>query len=205
MAMLLAGCDVSQIGSGDNLPKELKLTTKAAEYIQKGNDFSINFLEKTNQMEEGSYVISPLSLQFLLGMILDGAKGRTADEICETLGYGKGETDLINEYCKSLLTQLPKLDNKTTLKIANAILVDKSGDLLGSYKNTVANYYEAYVESVDFSNATSALRKINGWCSLNTNGLIPSILDKLPADTYAVLMNALYFKGKWEKKFDKAA
>ena len=71
-------------------------------------------------------------------MILDGAQGQTADEICEVLGYGAGEIDQVNEYCKSMLKQLPALDNKTTIKIANAILVDKSGELLDTYKKSVA-------------------------------------------------------------------
>ncbi|MBO4476610.1 MAG: serpin family protein [Bacteroidales bacterium] len=204
-AMIVAGCNPAVIDGGDDNFKELRLSTKAAEYIQKGNDFSLSFMEKINEAEEGSYVISPLSLQYLLGMILNGAKGQTADEICEVLGYGAGETGSVNEYCKSMLTQLPKLDDKTTLKIANAIMVAKRGDLLASYKNTVANYYEAYVESVDFSNTSLALSKINGWCNRNTNGLIPKILDDLSPQTYAVLMNALYFKSKWVKTFDKAA
>jgi len=132
--MLLTGCDLSVVGIETNPYKDLSLSTKAVEYVEKGNDFSLNFLEKACESSENSFVISPLSLQFLLGMILDGAQGQTADEICNVLGYGAGETDSVNDYCKSMLTQLPKLDGKTTLKIANAILVDKRGELLDSYR-----------------------------------------------------------------------
>lgn len=205
LSMLFTSCDLSGIGIETNPRKDLSLSTKAATYIEKGNDFSLNFLDKTNSIAEGSYVISPLSLQFLLGMILDGAQGQTADEICEVLGYGKGDVASVNEYCKSMLTQLPKLDSKTTLKIANAIMVDKDGELLGSYKQTVTNYYEAYVESVDFSNSTAAVNKVNSWCSRNTNGLITKIIDNIPPQTYAILMNALYFKSKWANTFEKSA
>jgi Serine protease inhibitor len=203
-ALAFTGCDLSGIEIDTNPHKDLQLTTKGAEYIQKGNDFSLNFLEKIDKDAQGSYVISPLSLQFLLGMILDGAQGQTADEICEVLGYGAGEIDQVNEYCKSMLKQLPALDNKTTIKIANAILVDKSGELLDTYKKSVANYYEAYVESIDFANSQAAVNKINNWCSRNTNGLITKIIDNIPPDTFACLMNALYFKGKWSEPFEKS-
>lgn len=204
-AMLFTGCDLSVIGIETNPYKDLSLSTKAVEYVEKGNDFSLNFLEKACESSENSFVISPLSLQFLLGMILDGAQGQTADEICNVLGYGAGETASVNDYCKSMLTQLPKLDGKTTLKIANAILVDKRGELLDSYRTTVANYYEAYVESVDFTNGPAAVNKVNSWCSRNTNGLITKIIDRIPPDTYAILMNALYFKSKWANPFEKSA
>ena len=203
--MLLAGCDSSNIDVETNPRKDLNLSTKAVEYIEKGNDFSLDFLERTCARAEKSFVISPLSLQFLLGMILDGAQGQTADEICSVLGYGAGDVASVNEYCKSMLTQLPNLDDKTTLKIANAILVDRRGELLSSYKTTVANYYEAYVESVDFTNGPAAVNIVNSWCSRNTNGLITKIIDVIPASTYAILMNALYFKSKWASQFEKSA
>ena len=202
--MALTGCNASNIDTGSDTRKDLELSTRGSEFIQKGNDFALDFLEKIDAVSEDSYVISPLSLQFLLGMILDGAQGRTADEICDVLGFGAGEKEQVNEYCLSLLKQLPKLDSSTTLKIANAILVDKSGQLLDSYKKSVANYYQAYVESIDFSNGDAAVKKINNWCRQNTNGMIDKIIDRIPPSTFACLMNALYFKGKWASTFDKA-
>ena len=198
-------CDIPSIEIDMNPYKEVTLSTKSVELVQKGNDFSLTFLDKTNSANEGSYIISPLSLQFLLGMILDGANGQTADEICNVLGFGAGEVDAVNEYSRALLTQLPKLDGKTTLDIANAIMVDKSEELLPAYKKTVTNYYSAYVESVDFRNVPLAVSKINNWCNRNTHGLIPKIIDNLPEDAVACLLNAIYFKSKWSSPFEKAA
>ena len=64
-------------------------------------------------------------MQFLLGMILDGTNGDTAAEIASVLGYGAGEVDAVNEFCLSMLKQLPELDKKTTLSIANALVVNQ--------------------------------------------------------------------------------
>jgi len=203
VAAFATGCDLIDLGA-DEERKELELSTKSSEFIVKGNDFSINLLESIDKSANGSYIMSPLSLQFVLGMILDGAQGQTADEICEVLGFGAGDVAAVDEYSKSLMEQLPKLDKKTTIKIANSIVVNKDYNLLSSYKKTVSNYYEAYVESVDFSNTASVVNKINNWCSRNTNGLIPEIIDNLPSNTIACLLNALYFKGKWDKDFEKS-
>ena len=132
-ALMIAGMSCDKIDDPANNPyKPLDLTTRSAEFARQGNTFAFNFLDRINTAEEGDYIISPLSMQFQLGMILDGARGETADEICDVLGYGAGEVDAVNEYCLSMLEQLPSLDKKTKLSIANAIFVNDKYPLLSS-------------------------------------------------------------------------
>ena len=207
-AMLMAGvsCGNSIEPDDNNNPyKSLDLTTKSMEFVEKGNTFAFNFIDRINSAEKKDYVVSPLSMQFLLGMILDGAKGTTADEICQVLGFGEGQTGAVNEYCLSLLEQLPKMDKKTTLSIADAIFVDDGWPLKKSYKEDVGKYYKAAVENLDFSNKAKALKVINGWCNDNTNGLIPKVLDGVSTDILAYLLNAVYFKSQWAEKFEKGS
>jgi len=192
------------LDDGPNEYKPIELTTKGAEFVQKGEDFTFEFIDRINTEAEKDYIISPLSMQFLLGMILDGAQGETADQIAEVLGYGAGENALVNEYCLSMLNQLPKLDKKTKIAIANAIYVDKGYDLKDSYKSEVGKYYKAEIANLDFSKGSEALKEINGWCSKNTNGMIPKILDEVSPEMLAYLLNALYFKGQWKDKFSKS-
>ena len=101
-------------------------------------------------------------------MILDGAQGQTADEICSVLGYGAGEVDAVNEYCQAMLQQLPDMDKKTKLAIANAIVVNQKYQLLDSYKSTVGKYYDAEVANMDFDDNAGTTKKINKWCSDKT-------------------------------------
>ena len=155
--------------------------------------------------EKGSFIISPLSMQILLGMILDGAQGATADEIGGVLGYGAGEVDAVNEFCLSMLTQLPKLDRKTTLTMANAIFVDDGWPLLDSYQATVRKYFDAEIANLDFLDGARSLQAINGWCADHTNGLIPKILDEVNPKILAYLLNAIYFKSQWVNKFQASA
>ena len=207
MAVVAVGVSCEKTGGdddGNNPYKPLELTTKSTEFVQKGNSFSIEFIDRINASATKDYIISPLSMQFLLGMVLDGAEGMTADEICSVLGYGKGEKDAVDEYCLSMLQQLPVMDKKTKLNIANALFADNTLPVLDSYQSLVGKYYQAEIANLDFSDGTNTLKTINEWCSRNTDGMIPKVLDELCPDIPLYLFNAMYFKGEWKEKFKKS-
>ena len=147
LALAATACVNSQnLGDEHNEYKPLELTTKGAEFVQKGESFTFEFIDRINAEAEKDYIVSPLSMQFLLGMILNGAQGETAEQIAMVLGYGAGEVAQVNEYCLSMLNQLPNLDRKTGIAIANAIY-----DLQDAYKSEVGKYYKAEVANLDFS------------------------------------------------------
>ena len=205
MALAVLSCNKPNTGNQENNPyKPLELTTKSGEFVQKGNTFALDYIGRINKVAEKDFIVSPLSMQFLLGMILDGAQGETAEQICSVLGYGAGETKAVNEYCLSMLQQLPALDKKTTLAIADAIFVDDGWPLKKQYKEDVAKYYKAEVSNLDFTDGEASLRVINGWCNKNTSGMIPKVLDEVSPDMLAYLLNAVYFKSQWADKFSKS-
>ncbi|MBO6169635.1 MAG: serpin family protein [Bacteroidales bacterium] len=183
--------------------KPLSLSTRQKEIVNLGQTFSFEFIDRIEaESATEDYVVSPLSMQILLGMILNGAQGGTADEISTVLGYGQGAVQEVNEFCKAMLLQLPELDRKTTLKIADAIVVDKGFELLPSYNKVVKEYYGANISNLDFNDTKGSADIINQWCSDHTNGLIPQILDEVSPTMLCYLLNALYFKGEWTNKFN---
>ncbi|XP_042338301.1 leukocyte elastase inhibitor-like, partial [Plectropomus leopardus] len=67
-------------------------------------------------------------------------------------------------------------------------------------------YYKAELEPVDFIKAFDAARiQINGWVEEQTKGNIKDLLAEglLDDTTVLVLVNAIYFKGLWNNKFEK--
>ena len=168
--------------------------------VNKGNEFALNLFRTQAGMD--SKVVSPLSAAYLMGMLANGADGNTYSEIMKTLGMEDIPVNTLNEAYKAIINTASRLDRQTSINIANCIAVNKQTELKASYKNTVTEMYDADVESLDFASA-NALKAINGWCSKQTNGMIPKIVDQLDANALAVLMNAIYFNGKWEHKFDK--
>ena len=186
----------------DNPRADIKLSAAQRRLVTEGNTFSMQFLDKVNAASDKDYILSPLSMQFLLGMVLEGARGETADEIAAVLGYQDADAAAINEYCRSMLGQLPGLDKKTKILLADAIYVDDGFDLLDSYKKTVRDYYRAEVSNLDFSDSQGSADIINRWCADHTENLITKILDETSQDMLCYLLNALYFKSAWAKKFN---
>lgn len=191
--------------SEEYIMKTLDLPVKSNEFIREGNNFALNLLNRVNTdpKVKGNFIISPLSLQILLGMLLNGAKGQTADEICQVLGYGKGETEAVNEYCQAMMQQLPQLDKETQLALANAIALNQQFPLLDSYKKTVSQFFDADVFNLNFFDKEGSAKIINQWCSDHTNGLIDDISPQVTPEMLAILMNALYFKGVWSNPFSR--
>ena len=192
--MLAAGCVSAQTN---------ELTQEQKAMASVGNEFSFRFLQQIDGREAGDWFVSPTSLQFLLGVILNGAQDGTAEEIAHTLGFEASDLKDLNAFNRVMLDRLPKLDPDTKLTIGNAVFVNEVYPIEKKYKNLVEKYYDAEVRNLDFKNENGSLRAINGWCSKQTNGLIPSVLDKVDPNMFAYLLNALYFKGSWMYPFTR--
>ena len=90
-------------------------------------------IERMDKESDNDYVISPLSLQLLLGLVMNGAQGKTAYEIYSTLGIEASEAEEFNSYCSRTIERLPKLDPKTKLNLANALFVNQRYKLKDEY------------------------------------------------------------------------
>lgn len=210
-ALALASCSsTNKIAKEDNATKPNSYMDTDAKYliisndqratINKGNEFAVNLFK--TQIDMQSKVISPLSVSYLMGMLANGADGDTQKEILASLGVSDVTLQTLNESYRALLNSTATADKQTTINIANCIAADKHFSLKSNFRNTVGKMYDAGVESLDFS-SSKAVDKINQWCSKQTNGMIPKIVDQLSASDVAVLMNAIYFEGTWETPFEK--
>ena len=166
-------------------------------YVDAGNRMAFRFL--AHMYDGDNLICSPLSLQYALAMTANGASGETLQEMIDFLGYGEEGMDVLNDYSKTLLEQLPAVDLDVTLKVTDALLVNNMFPLLPSFKETVETHYYAAVDNMDFNDPEYVAARINEWSGRNTNGFIDKVLtkDDISPDAAAYLMNALYFKAKW--------
>lgn len=205
----MAGCNKANTDYNNTTPKERKdiaLTKAQQGYVQAGNTFAFNLFRQVLKQEESSFMVSPLSIEYALSMLCNGAAGNTQTEILNLLGYSAGQMADINEFCKYLTKSLYEVDNTVKLNIANALIANTAkARLKKDYISILTNYYAALAKGYNFgSENAAALAYINNWAKEQTNGMIPKLLDDLDPTTYALLMNAIYFKGIWteEIKFD---
>ena len=183
--------------------RPIMLTQEQRQFANDNNGFTLRFLKTVNETDVSgkSFIYSPLSITYVLGMVNDAATGQTERELEQTLGFHEGGIQAVNDYCKNLIDNLPKVDKKVTLNIANAIFVNKHYRLKEQFQKDMQEYYDAQAETLDFS-SPETLGHINGWCDDKTNGMIPTILDEVDPDMASYLLNAIYFKADWASKFD---
>ena len=166
------------------------------------NDFAFNLFRTITEQKKGSTIVSPISVSYVLGMLNEGADGETRQQITDVLGLG-GSVQEINKYFKKMMGDAQSVDPSVKLKIANCIYFNLGKSINPKYKADMQNYYDANVEAINF-NSSNIVNKINYWCKVHTEGMIPKILDKDELNPLAVmyLLNAVYFKASWTDQFD---
>lgn len=185
--------------------KDIVLSRAQMEMVRANNAFALDLFARTAKDASGeSFLISPLSVTYALGMVDNGAKGKTQEEINSVLGYDESTVEGLNAFCKTMLEQSAQVDPSTTIEIANTAVVNKVIPLLPEFTEKVESNYEAVVTYKDFEK-DDVMGFINSWCDQKTHGMIPVLLeDPVDPSTYAHFLNAIYFKGIWSHQFKKA-
>ena len=183
-------------------PKYIELTQDELQLVQQNNDFAFRLMSKMNR--GGDLILSPLSITYALGMLNNGAAGQTQQEINQVLGFGQAGADAINQFCRKLLTESGTLDESVKVSIANTIFVNNhwGWQLKPDFVQKANDYYDAQPESRDFYDSQT-VDVINQWASDHTEQMIKKVLDEVYPDYVSYLLNAIYFKGAWQNKFDE--
>ena len=216
MAIVTVGCESSNnsmeptptepVTSEDNQRQDIILNSAQTEMVNESNDFAFNLFRQVSS--EKSEIVSPISITYALGMLNNGAAGETQAQINKVLGFSTTDADGINEFCKKMLAEAPKLDKQTKVMIANNIYFnsDKGYELKPDFVSKAKLYYEADVENRSFTDGQT-MNAINQWANDHTEKMINKVLDESSFDPDAVsyLLNAIYFKGSWSEKFETSA
>ncbi|XP_028659848.1 leukocyte elastase inhibitor-like isoform X1 [Erpetoichthys calabaricus] len=178
---------------------------------------------------------SPLSISSAMGMVYLGSKGNTAAEIGQVLHFTSSKKDKaasgsqqkglmqqslaktfhfhkagdeVHSHFSTLIANINKKGAPYQLSMANRLYGERSYDFVKEYIEKTNKFYHASLESVDFVKAPEESRKnINAWVEKQTNDKIKDLLASGTIDdlTRLVLVNAIYFKGNWEKKFQESS
>jgi len=184
------------------LPRDL--TAGERQVLRAGNEFSLGLFRQLAKVQPGKSVfVSPLSASMALGMTMNGARGATLDAMRATLGVGTADLEQINAGYKGLIELLRGLDASTTFQLANSIWYRNGFPVRQTFLDAVKAAFSAEVRGLDFNDPNS-VGVINGWVNSNTQGKIPTILDRIGADDQMYLINAIYFKASWRTRFDPA-
>ena len=155
-----------------------------------------------NREKAEDMMISPVSLQIDMGMLLNGIKDGSRQQLLKTLGLEDFTMEQINFYFKTLLEGIANADPAVKYTAANSAWMNHNWTADTDFISTLKDYYQAEVKSVDFTNPAT-VGQINDWCSEHTQGKIDKLLEKTSENDIAYLINAVYFKAPWAKKFSE--
>jgi serine protease inhibitor len=166
------------------------------------NRFGFDLFRRFHEENPGDNLfISPTSISSALTMTANGARGATRDEMLKTMHLNGMSMDDINAANKVFLQTLPQLDAKVEATLANSIWYRQGFPVREDFLNLNAEYFASEVRGLDF-NAPGAPDVINAWVSDKTKGRIKTIVGDIPGNAVMYLINAIYFKGDWQKSFD---
>ena len=171
---------------------------------EKNNDFACNLFRTIYEQKHsnGSFIMSPISVGYLLGMLNAGAEGDTQRQITDVLGLDVSAQE-INQHFKKIMDEASSVDSTVTIKIANSININSARGyrLIPKYKENMQKFYDAQIDAFPFTDDRN-VDIINNWCNTHTDGMIPKILDSLDPYAAMYLLNAVFFKASWTDKFD---
>jgi len=163
--------------------------------------FGLRLFQAAAGAERGNLFVSPVSAGLALAMAFNAAAGQARTRMAWVLGLGELPPDAVNEASRALMEALA--DAGVELSIANSLWV-RSGHVLDpAFVARARESFAAHVATADFDSA-DAVAEINRWVSEATRGHIPRIAAQLKPDVFALLLNAVYFKGRWTAPFDPA-
>lgn len=168
------------------------------------NEFGFDlFNQLLRQDKDTNIFVSPMSVAFALAMTYNGAAGETKRAMEQALKF-KGMNDAeIDQAGAALMSALKSDDPQIEMVIANSLWAKDGVTFHDDFLARNRQFLGAEIASLDFE-SPQAKDRINGWVSRNTKGKIPSIIDRIDAQQVLFAINAVYFKGQWQKKFDKA-
>lgn len=156
----------------------------------------------TNQ---GNLFFSPYSISTCLAMTYAGARGETATQMAQVMGFGTNQPQFAALF-GTLQAELAATQQTNALELntANALWTQEGFPFLPAFLETATNQYQASINQVDFeTEASAATQDINNWVAQQTQNKIQNILasGSITARTRLVLVNAIYFLGAWTQAF----
>ncbi|XP_034181373.2 antitrypsin isoform X7 [Osmia lignaria lignaria] len=177
--------------------------TQAFRAVSEGiNQFSSSLFQCVLEENHGNIIMSPLSAAVVLAMAAFGARGETEKQLKKALHIPSPDTLGTSGY-QSLIDDLNNV-KVAKLLLANKVFAAEKFSVKPAYIELTEKYFHSVTQLVNFAKSEEAANTINTWVQQNTNDRIKEIVNPgdLNSMTAMVLVNAVYFKGQWQDKFD---
>uniref|UniRef100_T1JHQ7 Serpin domain-containing protein n=1 Tax=Strigamia maritima TaxID=126957 RepID=T1JHQ7_STRMM len=187
---------------------ELRSPLSVEGLLNGSTDFGFNVftrLAPNARHSESNMAFSPFSIWSALLMTYLGARGRTEDELNYLLGLknaSKADSGRAYKAVKYWYKLRSEHQINYTLNLANSLFLERTFPL----RDCIETYFGSEISRVDFQRAPEAARAaINSWVEKETKNKIRDLFPPgmMGSSTLIAIVNAAYFKGKWQSQFKK--
>lgn len=199
----MASCEKQPERTLPSDPVEIELTLKQREVVTSANRFAFDLFKPVVAGEEPgtNIMISPFSITSALSMTLNGAAGETFDAVKASLRYDAMSLDEVNDTYRKLVSEMVPVDERVVMEIANSVWVENQFPVKDEFIEALKKWYLAEARNFSVSDPGS-VNIINGWIEEKTHDRIQKMISRLDPDLAMLLINAVYFNGKWKHQFD---
>jgi serine protease inhibitor len=164
------------------------------------NDFGFELLRHASSSSSLNTTLSPFSVASGLALTAYGARGTTEAEMRHVLHADDMTRSMMQGEWAQLNTALAGRSPDQKLFVASAGWAREGLGLLSGFLKGARSAFGAEIATVDFRSQDFPTI-VNDWVAAHTDGLIPKIIDEVDPLSILLLVNAVYFKGTWERPF----
>ncbi|KAI4897157.1 hypothetical protein NFI96_015210 [Prochilodus magdalenae] len=158
--------------------------------------FSLQLYSKLKSSKgKHNLLVSPISMAGLLSHLLLGARGQTRTELEKALFL---PTDFS---CLHLAVKQMREETKDSLMMANQMFYNPEHTIGEAFVNQSREFYDTVPTKLT-GNSEENVKMINDWVSSKTQRKITALMETMDSSTDFVLLNAVYFIGKWIGSFE---
>jgi serpin B len=190
--------------------------TCSPSFAAAANAFGLDLYARFRAGQQGNLALSPASIVVALAMTRAGARGATAEEMDRVLrvdwdgqaGQAGDAAAMHDEAAALLRAWNDPARTSYELRVVSRLFGALGHAFEPPFLALTAERYGAPLESLDFrGDAGGSRQRINDWIAARTSDRIRDLLPPLSIqpDTRLVLANAVYFLGRWARRFQPAA
>ncbi len=158
--------------------------------------------------------VSPFSIGLAFGMLDAGASGEVSEALDGLFAYptaGEARLDAFNSLDLLASSEPANFEKPAEgepghaiVRVANRVFVDDRFTPLDSYRDDLARYFGAGVQTEPLAtDGEKSAKDINAWVEKRTEGLIPTLVSpaSFTPESRLTLVNTLYMKAQWATPF----
>ena len=164
--------------------------------------FAFKLFRELSRGEAASNLFfSPSGVMLCLALVYELASGETRHEMAETLEIASLDPVGLESEIAGLKSAFGARA-RAEVSFASSLWLGRQAQIASALQARLRALYDSELSSLDFA-AGDAVSIINAWVNARTQGRISRIVSQLSPLAALVAINAVYFKGRWEKPFQK--